>query len=114
MKKLAPHDSSVKPLETVPAEEIAALDTRIALIQALIPSGLDAVSALLQEEVTRLAGPRYERKRPIKPIVGGVVNPARSIWPTRNCPSKSPGCVMSRPRPKCFWKPTRPYSFLVK
>ena len=48
MKKLAPHDSSVKPLETVPAEEIVALDTRIALIQALIPSDLDAVSALLQ------------------------------------------------------------------
>ena len=62
MKKLAPHDSSVKPLETVPAEEIDALDTCIALIQALIPLGLDAVSALLQEEVTRLAGPRYQRK----------------------------------------------------
>ena len=52
MKKLAPHDSSVKPLDAVPAEEIDALDTRIALIQALIPLGLDAVSALLQEEVT--------------------------------------------------------------
>ena len=62
MKKLAPHDSSVKPLDAVPAEEIDALDTRIVLIQALIPLGLDAVSALLQEEVTRLAGPRYERK----------------------------------------------------
>jgi len=62
MKKLAPHDSSVKPLDAVPAEEIDALDTRIALIQALIPLGLDAVSALLQEEVTRLAGPRYQRK----------------------------------------------------
>ena len=35
MKKLAPHDSSVKPLDAVPAEEIDALDTRIALIQAL-------------------------------------------------------------------------------
>ena len=62
MQKLAPHDSSVKPLDAVPAEEIDALDTRIALIQALIPLGLDAVSALLQEEVTRLAGPRYQRK----------------------------------------------------
>jgi len=30
MKKLAPHDSSVKPLDAVPAEEIDALDTRIA------------------------------------------------------------------------------------
>ncbi len=62
MKKLAPPDSSVKPLDAVPAEAIDALDTRIALIQALIPLGLDAVSPLLQEEVTRLAGPRYERK----------------------------------------------------
>ena len=31
------------------------LDTRIALIQALIPLGLDAVAEELQEEVSRLA-----------------------------------------------------------
>ena len=35
------------------------LDTRIALIQALIPLGLQAVDDLLQQEVLALAGPRY-------------------------------------------------------
>ena len=43
-------------------EELDAWDTRIALIQALIPLGLDAVAEELQNEVTRLAGDRYSRK----------------------------------------------------
>ena len=38
-----------------------ALDTRIALIQALIPLGLHAVEELLQQDVQALAGPRYAR-----------------------------------------------------
>jgi transposase-like protein len=37
------------------------LNPRVAVIQALIPLGLQAVGALLQDEVTRLAGPRYAR-----------------------------------------------------
>lgn len=39
----------------------ADLDTRIALIQALIPLGLQAVDDVLQQEVAALAGPRYAR-----------------------------------------------------
>lgn len=38
------------------------LDTRIALIQALIPLGLQAVAEVLQQEVATLAGPRYARE----------------------------------------------------
>lgn len=38
-----------------------ALDSRIALIQALIPLGLQAVEEVLQQEVQTLAGPRYAR-----------------------------------------------------
>ncbi len=38
------------------------LDVRIALIQELIPLGLEAVADLLKEEVIRLTGPRYSRK----------------------------------------------------
>lgn len=38
-----------------------AFDTRIALIQALIPLGLQAVDEVLQQEVQALAGPRYAR-----------------------------------------------------
>jgi transposase-like protein len=37
------------------------LNVRIEVIQALIPLGLAAVEDALQEEVTRLAGPRYRR-----------------------------------------------------
>jgi len=37
------------------------LDTRIALIQALIPLGLQAVEDVLHQEVQRLAGPWYAR-----------------------------------------------------
>ena len=48
-------------------EEMTALDTRIALIQALIPLGLDAVAEELQSEVSRLAGDRYSRKEQQNP-----------------------------------------------
>lgn len=37
------------------------LNPRVAVIQALIPLGLQAVGDLLQDEVARLAGPRYAR-----------------------------------------------------
>ena len=53
--------------ETPTEAERDALDTRIALIQALIPLGLDAVAEELQREVTRLAGDRYSRKAQQKP-----------------------------------------------
>ncbi len=45
----------------VPVPE--AWETRVALIQALIPIGLDAVHELLQAEVTTLVGARYSRQR---------------------------------------------------
>ena len=38
-------------------------ETRIALIQALIPIGLQCVNELLQEEVGQLVGPRYSRRK---------------------------------------------------
>ena len=37
------------------------VDSRVEIIQALIPLGLQAVNELLVEEVGRLAGPRYSR-----------------------------------------------------
>ncbi len=39
--------------------ELDALDSRVELIQALIPLGLEAVNELLQHEVRALAGERY-------------------------------------------------------
>jgi putative transposase len=69
MKKVSHNAPKVKAIhkddatpETPLEEELGALDTRIALIQALIPLGLDAVAEELQEEVSRLAGDRYTRK----------------------------------------------------
>lgn len=44
------------------AEEI---DSRVEVIQALIPLGLEAVNNLLQKEVRGLAGERYRRERPL-------------------------------------------------
>jgi hypothetical protein len=41
--------------------EADALDVRIALIQDLIPLGLQAVEEVLQQEVQALAGPRHAR-----------------------------------------------------
>ncbi len=46
-----------------PASVSAAdLDTRLAMIQALIPLGLEAVAVELQREVEQLAGPRYAHR----------------------------------------------------
>jgi len=41
--------------------ELLGLDSRVELIQALIPLGLEAVHDLLQQEVTALVGERYSR-----------------------------------------------------
>ena len=43
-------------------QELLGLDTRVAMIQALIPLGVKAVNEVLQEEVTQLAGARYRRE----------------------------------------------------
>ena len=40
---------------------IQALDSRVELIQTLIPLGLEAINDVLQQEVTALAGERYQR-----------------------------------------------------
>jgi transposase-like protein len=44
-------------------EAIENVDTRVALIQALIPMALQSVNDLLQQEVEQLAGPRYGRQK---------------------------------------------------
>jgi transposase-like protein len=46
-------------LATVPAAE--SVDAKVALIQALIPLGLEAVAEALEDELVALAGPRYSR-----------------------------------------------------
>jgi len=43
--------------------ELTTLDSRVELIQALIPLGLEAVQELLEREVTALAGERYRHGR---------------------------------------------------
>lgn len=52
-------DVSLRELDTVP--EADRIDARVALIQALIPVGLEAVAEELQAEVLRLAGPKHQR-----------------------------------------------------
>ena len=74
MKKVSHNPPKVKAIHKDDAtshtpleEEMSALDMRIELIQALIPLGLDAVAEELQNEVTRLAGQRYTRKKQQNP-----------------------------------------------
>ncbi|MCZ6635911.1 MAG: IS256 family transposase [bacterium] len=69
MKKVSSNVPEVKPIEkenfTSPPlleEDLSALDTRIELIQALIPLGLEAVAEELQNEVSRLTGAKNSRK----------------------------------------------------
>ena len=45
------------------------LDTKLSLIQELIPLGLEAVRDILQEEVNRLVGIKYDRNRESKDLV---------------------------------------------
>ncbi len=52
------------------AGNLPELDTRVELIQALIPIGLEAVNEVLKQEVSQLAGERYSRE-------GGVAGYAR-------------------------------------
>jgi len=52
-------DVGLRGLDTLP--EADRLDARVALIQALIPVGLQAVADELEAEVLRLAGPKYQR-----------------------------------------------------
>lgn len=52
-------DSGRRGLEPMP--EAARLDVKVALIQALIPIGLQAVQELLEAEVAQLAGARHQR-----------------------------------------------------
>ena len=44
------------------AANLPELDTRVELIQELIPIGLEAVNEVLQQEVCQLAGERYSRE----------------------------------------------------
>ncbi len=52
----------VEPVATLDPVSVEDLDTRMAVIQALIPLGLEAVAAELQREVVQLAGPRYAHR----------------------------------------------------
>jgi len=52
-------DVGLRELDTLP--EADRLDVKVALIQALIPVGLQAVAEELEAEVHRLAGPKHQR-----------------------------------------------------
>lgn len=54
--------------------EMGAVETQVALVQALIPVAVARVGELLTEEVARLAGPRYARAGcgAMRAILGGL------------------------------------------
>ncbi len=61
MKTIRRPDQIINKKET--DKGIENVNTRVALIQALIPIALQSVNELLQQEVEELAGPRYERQK---------------------------------------------------
>ena len=75
MNKLIAGEAEVK----VGSDVVCGLETRLSLIQALIPIGLEAVSDVLQQEVGQLAGVRYARKAPTGRFVVGGARRVRCI-----------------------------------
>jgi len=70
VQKASTKDNSFSPrISAVERLTEQPLDSRIVLIQELIPLGLIYVSEFLQEEVTRLAGPRYKRSAVPRDVV---------------------------------------------
>ncbi len=61
MKTISRNEQIINKKET--DEGIENIDTRVALIQALIPIGLQYVNELLQQEVEQLVGARYSRRK---------------------------------------------------
>ena len=67
MKKLSFSPEAVKAVDDTQRVGLGDLDSRIALIQALIPVGLLAVEEVLAQEVADLAGAHYQRKASAQP-----------------------------------------------
>ena len=67
MNKVSSTPSVVKSDSPQAITDFGDVDMRVALIQALIPLGLDAVNDLLQEEVNHLAGEWYSRRKVVSP-----------------------------------------------
>ena len=61
MRTIARNEQIIKEKDT--DERIENMETRVALIQTLIPIGLQCVNELLQQEVEQLVGPRYSRHK---------------------------------------------------
>ena len=75
-------------MATVPGTE--SIESKVALIQARIPLGLQAVAEALEEEVGALAGERYRRVGGQPGVVGGATRGAPSTWRTRSSRSRIP------------------------
>ncbi|MDE3036222.1 MAG: transposase [Nitrospirota bacterium] len=71
----------------VPTEEI---DAQVALIQALIPLGLQAVAETLEAEVVALAGARYERTRERRGVVRWGQQPGSVYLADQKLPIRVP------------------------
>jgi hypothetical protein len=87
-------DVGLRGLGTVPAAE--GIDSTVALIQALIPVGLEAVGEALEAEATALAGECGTGAAVAAPgSSAGVASAGRSTSRIRSSPSRIPGCGIS-------------------
>ncbi len=96
MKTIRRNEQIINKKET--NEGLENIDTRVALVQALIPIGLQYVTELLQDEVEQLAGVRYSRQK--GPARGnyrwGQQRAARYIWVSRKCRWRYRGSAISQ------------------
>ena len=67
--------------------------------------GMLVASSLLEDEVTRLCGRRYERQ-PHLPTPGMATNGGRRPWPARRSPSRGPACDAPTAAARSRWRPT--------
>ena len=77
-KKVSERRQGVKTMQCI--AEVDDLDTKVSLIQMLIPIGLKHVNKLLQDEVRQLAGLKGKHNRLIPT---GEGNGAQCIWVAR-------------------------------
>ena len=70
-------------LTPVPLNAVPELEARVAMIQALIPVGLEAFTRELSTELVSLVGQRYAREGRQPDWSAGPGSAARSTWPIR-------------------------------
>lgn len=97
-----PEERTAATVAPVAVATVAEVDARVALIQTLIPVGLEAFHAELQRELVSVVGERYARMGRQPGLVRWTPR-AWSTWRTRSCRSPCRACATADTIAKCPW-----------